>query len=211
MTNLIAICGCSGGEKGPQSIYTHFTKLSTHTEMKYLPYTTIPDNIKKNAIKVVALVKGQFLKTQRPTILIGHSMGGAAAVLAAKLLDEENPLFLKGLVLINPQTEGLYHLQSVKAPMLFIHGSKDSFFPLWQLESSIYRHKGAHQKILLPGLGHDLENKYGKETSMHTVTLASLILNEINRAFCETPITENLQDRTIDISSFSKQTNCLIL
>ena len=181
---LVTICGCSGGDAGPQSIYKLFNDQKTL--YTHLPYSTVPDKVEENAHNVVEVVNKQCDESRgnMGVILMGHSMGGAVAVMAAKILQQEDRRLVHGIVLINPQTEGLIHLQDIQVPLLTINAEKDEYFPLWQCESLYSRHKGLQHRLLIEGLGHDLERVGSSIQSVaHTQALFDVIVREMDDIF----------------------------
>lgn len=205
MFNLVTVTGYSGGSNGPQNIYKLFE--SENTPYLSTRYVTVKDKIDENVEKVTQTVKIFFEKNRKGSILVGHSMGGAVIAKAAKLLEEEEAKMVAGIVLINPQSDGLHFLEKVPSPMLAINSTKDRWFPLWQLQSSYSRHKGPQRRLIIKELSHDLEKKGKNLAAKETLLLFSTILNEMNNLFIykmindeESPTTWIMPEATYSIS-----------
>jgi len=189
MLNLVGICGCGGGEEGPQSIYKEFSKSKEMKGFSYTPLHTEKDEMEENVKNVIKLLQSTYDSTNNKSILIGHSSGGAAAVFAAHELKDQNPNPLQGVVLINPQTDGLHLLEQLEFPLLIIYGQKDRYFRQSSIEGYFETSKAPKQMILMPNLGHDLEEKTNTKTIRHTRELANTIVSLMYKFFIDKELT----------------------
>lgn len=172
MRQIIAISGSSGGNQGPQGVYS---ELQSHYQDETLSVSrleTSPDEIDGNVEKVL-----KAAEKADEVYLMGYSMGGAIAAIAAGQLGDK----LKGVVLLNTQTEGLYCLKDVNVPVLFYHGSEDEYFPKWQVEGLFQDYSGPKKWIELEGLNHGFRSPQGG----YTKTLAKELHSEISHFFFE--------------------------
>jgi len=96
-----------------------------------------------------------------PVYLGGVSYGGRQA---SMLLSEE-PDLADGLFLLSyplhapgrPDQPRTAHLPQLRAPVLFIHGSRDPFGSLEEMESALQLIPGRKRLVPIPGAGHDLK------------------------------------------------------
>jgi pimeloyl-ACP methyl ester carboxylesterase len=172
MRQIIAISGSSGGNSGPQGVYS---ELQSHYQDETLSVSrldTSPDEIDENVKKVL-----KAAEKADEVYLMGYSMGGAVAASAAGQLGDK----LKGVVLLNTQTEGLYCLKNLNVPVLFYHGSEDEYFPKWQVEGLFKGYSGPKKWVELEGLNHGFRSSSGQ----YTQSLASELHSEISHFFFE--------------------------
>lgn len=197
MNLLITISGCGGGHMGPQEIYPCLQKNYGNGSLKILPFETLPDNIQDNVNRVSEIAL-KNLDSFENIYLIGHSMGGAVAALAAHKLNETTDKTVKGLVLINPQTEGLQVLKKLTIPVLFYHGKEDQIFPTWQIESTYNAYSGPKRMIELEGLDHDLTQDSGRSKSKKFKNdLTKDLFSEISKFFFNGDIEEIQRENEI--------------
>lgn len=180
MNILITISGCSGGNKGPQGIYTSFNRFAEDGRLSIINVETVPDDINANVKRVSDIAREALEKGN--VYLLGYSMGGAVAALVAAELKQAGGANVKGLILLDTQTDGLHVLKGLKIPVLFYHGKEDQVFPLAQIKSMSRRCQGPKKIVVVEQLDHDLNLHHGKLKDLTTV-LANDIFNEISRFF----------------------------
>lgn len=177
---IVAISGSGGGNRGPQGIYRQFEKLEG-PGIRVVAVDTIPDDVPRNSEKVTQLILSQKQLPQS-VYLVGYSMGGAVAAIAAYELSQKHEGLVKGVVLLSSQTDGLRALFELNIPVLFYHGQKDSIFPLWEMESIYARLPGQKKMVQAVGLEHSLAPN-GLKSSRHTHQLAQDVVKEISDFF----------------------------
>lgn len=209
MFNLVTVTGCSGGSKGPQGVYKLFENVET--PYKSTRYITTKEDISKNVNDVISKVQEFFESNKQPAILMGHSMGGAVVVQAAQKLEKNLPGALGGLVLINSQTDGIFVVKDVSAPLLTINSDGDTWFPVRQLQSLYSRHKGVQRRLIITELSHDLE-KNGKDLSKKEVfPLFQTLVAEMNALFIQKQQDNRESPTTWTLPAPSKNKSCVIL
>ncbi len=177
MRQVIAISGCSGGDQGPQGVYSELQSRYQNDSLSISPLDTSPDEIDGNVEKVKELARE--VEGVKEVYLIGYSMGGVIAAQAAHELKGK----VKGLVLLNSQIEGLQYLNDLDIPVLFYQGKKDEIFPGWQMKSTFQGYKGPKKWIALEGLDHGFKNP--QIQGRYTRTLASELHSEMSSFFFE--------------------------
>lgn len=111
----------------------------------------------------------------------GHSYGGRQATMLAS----EQPGLVAGLLLLSyplhppkkPEQLRTSHLPKLKTPALFVHGSRDPFGTLAEMDSALKLIPAQHELLEVEGTGHDLAVKKGGENLPAHV--ASAFLNFI--------------------------------
>ena len=116
----------------------------------------------KNAVAAVKnIVPG-------PVFLAGHSYGGRQA----SILCAEEPDLVPALLLLSyplhpprkPEQQRTQHLPSLRAPSLFVHGTRDPFGSIAELEQALKMIPAKTKLVAVEGAGHDLGFK-GKARS----------------------------------------------
>jgi len=87
------------------------------------------------------------------------------------MLVAEHPKLVSGLLLLsyplhpprNPQQLRVQHLPKLAVPSLFVHGTRDPFGSIQELESALKLIPAAARLLTVDGVGHDLGFK-GKKT-----------------------------------------------
>src|ERR1700733_13410918 len=106
----------------------------------------------------------------------GHSYGGRQA----SMLAAETPGLADRLLLMSyplhppgkPQQLRTAHLPNLRAPALFVHGSRDPFGTLEELKAAIALIPAPTQMLSIDGVGHDL----GRNQSDLAAKVASFVL-----------------------------------
>jgi uncharacterized protein len=125
----------------------------------------------KNAI--AAMKKSLDLRVQKSPLLAktarsgapqiflgGHSYGGRQA----SMLCAEEPEIADGLLLLSyplhpprkPEQQRTQHLPNLHTPALFVHGTRDPFGSIGELEQAIKMIPGKTRLLVVEGAGHDL-------------------------------------------------------
>jgi uncharacterized protein len=109
------------------------------------------------------------------TFLGGHSYGGRQS----SMLCAEEPEIAAGLLLLSyplhpprkPQQQRTQHLPSLHTPALFVHGTRDPFGSIEELEQATKMIPGKTKLLTLEGVGHDLgfKGKTRREELPHEV------------------------------------------
>lgn len=96
----------------------------------------------------------------------GHSYGGRQAT----MLCAEKPTLAEGLLLLSyplhpprkPDQLRTQHLTSLRTPSLFVHGTRDPFGSVREMENALKLVPARTQLIAVSGAGHDLDFQKGK-------------------------------------------------
>ncbi|MGZ3721208.1 MAG: alpha/beta hydrolase family protein [Bdellovibrionota bacterium] len=102
--------------------------------------------------------------------LAGHSYGGRQA----SMLCAEEPDLVAGLLLLSyplhpprkPEQQRTQHLPDLRTPTLFVHGTRDPFASIAELERALKMIPAKTKLLPIEGAGHDLGFK-GKEKREH--------------------------------------------
>ena len=115
----------------------------------------------KNALAAIRkTVTGKFF-------LGGHSYGGRQS----SMLCAEEPYIVAGLLLLSyplhpprrPEQQRTQHLPDLRTPTLFVHGTRDPFGTIAELERAIKMIPAKTKLFAVEGAGHDLGFKGKKE------------------------------------------------
>ena len=117
----------------------------------------------------------------------GHSYGGRQS----SMLCAEEPALVAGLLLLSyplhpprkPEQQRTQHLPDLRTPTLFVHGTRDPFGSIPELEKAIKMIPGKTRLVPLEGTGHDLGFK-GKAKQEE---LPKLIVSEVTKFFETSP------------------------
>jgi uncharacterized protein len=90
----------------------------------------------------------------------GHSYGGRQAT----MLCSEQPDFVPGLLLLSyplhprrkPEQLRVQHLPQLRVPSLFVHGTRDPFGSIEEMEAALKLVSAKTQLMIVEGSGHDL-------------------------------------------------------
>ena len=110
--------------------------------------------------RAVALMKE---KGRGPIFLGGHSYGGRQSTI---LVSEDSQL-VDGLLLLSyplhpprkPEQLRTSHFPKLKTPSFFVHGTRDPFATIAEMESALKLIPAAHALVEVEGAGHDLLTK----------------------------------------------------
>ncbi len=193
-TLLIAISGCSGGNKGPLEVYSRLQSHWDTKEVRVLQLETIPDSVIENIELVVKTVLDQPTSSYKDVFLVGYSMGGAVALGAAASLLEKQICKVKGIALLSTQTDGLQVLTTLNLPILFYHGSRDEFFQPSEIKRFYNKYEGPKKMVIVSKGGHNLGPKYA--ASPYGKALARNIADDIKGLFRATKETSPNEPQT---------------
>jgi len=95
-----------------------------------------------------------------PVFLAGHSYGGRQS----SMLCAEQPDLVPGLLLLSyplhpprkPEQQRTQHLPSLRTPTLFVHGTRDPFGSIAELEQALKMIPAKTKLLPIEGAGHDL-------------------------------------------------------
>lgn len=121
----------------------------------------------KNALAVVrTMISGRLF-------LGGHSYGGRQSSMLCAEFSENEPELVSGLLLLSyplhpprkPEQQRTQHLPDLRTPTLFVHGTRDPFGSIAEMERAMKMIPGKHELVPIEGAGHDLgfKGKTGKE------------------------------------------------
>jgi predicted alpha/beta-hydrolase family hydrolase len=102
-------------------------------------------------------------KGRGPIFLGGHSYGGRQSTI---LVSEDSQL-VDGLLLLSyplhpprkPEQLRTSHFPELKTPSFFVHGTRDPFATIAEMESALKLIPAAHALVEVEGAGHDLLTK----------------------------------------------------
>jgi uncharacterized protein len=115
----------------------------------------------------------------------GHSYGGRQSSMLCAELSEKEPRLADGLLLLSyplhpprkPEQQRTQHLPDLHTPTLFVHGTRDPFGSITELEQALKMIPAKTKLLTVEGAGHDLgfKGKAKKED------LAPTVLEEFRR------------------------------
>jgi uncharacterized protein len=96
--------------------------------------------------------------------LAGHSYGGRQSSMLCAELSEEEPDLVAGLLLMSyplhpprkPEQLRTQHLTSLRTPALFVHGTRDPFGSIAEIEQALKLIPAKTRLLPVEGAGHDL-------------------------------------------------------
>ncbi len=108
----------------------------------------------------VARTGALTVQTPGQIFLGGHSYGGRQS----SILCAEEPDIAAGLLLLSyplhpprkPEQQRTQHLPNLRTPALFVHGTRDPFGSIEELEQAIKMIPGKTKLVVVEGAGHDL-------------------------------------------------------
>lgn len=172
---FIAISGCSGGNQGPHGMYRLLAK-QTIVDAKWTALETTADDVMLNVEKIKNLID-----SHQNVYLMGYSMGGAVAAIAARQIEDKTPGVVKGVVLLSSQTDGLRALENLNIPVLAYHGDSDPYFATYAIAQCL-KNTPRYKLVTLPNAGHDLVSSR-KQAASDIQHLATRILSDCSDFF----------------------------
>jgi len=140
------------------------------------------------AVPAVSAGSGEFPASARDDsgrriFLAGHSYGGRQA----SMLSAEEPALVAGLLLLSyplhpprrSEQQRTEHLPDLRTPTLFVHGTRDPFGTVPELERAIRMIPARTRLVEVEGAGHDL----GFKGKGRKAELAPLIFSEFTEFF----------------------------
>jgi predicted alpha/beta-hydrolase family hydrolase len=117
----------------------------------------------------------------------GHSYGGRQSSMLCAELSEKEPDLVAGLLLLSyplhpprkPEQQRTQHLPNLRTPTLFIHGTRDPFGSIAELEQAIKMIPAKTKLLPIEGAGHDL----GFKGKTHNQTLAGVVFTAFEEFF----------------------------
>jgi len=132
----------------------------------------------KNAIAALQKLMGDFSNLNSGKVFLGgHSYGGRQS----SMLSAEEPDLVAGLLLLSyplhpprkPEQQRTQHLPDLRTPTLFVHGTRDPFGTIDELQRAIKMIPAKTQLLTVEGAGHDLGFKgKTKQEKLAAVVLA---------------------------------------
>src|ERR1700677_2532077 len=113
--------------------------------------------------------------TQGRVFLGGHSYGGRQA----SMLAADQPGLIERLLLLSyplhppkrPAELRIKHFPALQVPAFFVHGTRDSFGSILEMEEALKTIPGATKLMPIPGAGHELmTNRTGNKVAGQVVT-----------------------------------------
>jgi len=109
----------------------------------------------------VAAVKATI---QGSIFLAGHSYGGRQSSILCTELSEKAPDLVAGLLLLSyplhpprrPEQQRTQHLPNLRTPALFVHGTRDPFGSIAEIEQALKMIPAKTKLLAIEGAGHDL-------------------------------------------------------
>ncbi|MCZ2149561.1 MAG: dienelactone hydrolase family protein [Bryobacterales bacterium] len=122
------------------------------------PFPAMQAKDREGLRAAVGVVRGMGA---RRVALGGHSYGGRQATMLAA----EDPGVAEALLLMSyplhppekPARMRTEHFPRLRTPALFVHGTKDPFGSLAEMEGAVALIPAAHRLVEAPGAGHDLK------------------------------------------------------
>src|SRR5271166_544251 len=116
----------------------------------------------------------------------GHSYGGRQA----SMLAAEEPQLVDGLLLLSyplhpprkPNELRTGHFPKLSTPAFFVHGTRDPFGTIMEMNSALHLIPAAHALFEVPGAGHELfAKKNATELLTHVVTEFATFLSTLSK------------------------------
>jgi hypothetical protein len=115
----------------------------------------------------------------------GHSYGGRQSSMLCAEISREDPDFVPALLLLSyplhpprkPEQQRTQHLPDLHTPSLFVHGTRDPFASIAELQQALKMIPAKTKLMVVEGAGHDV----GFKGKMKKVGLPELILSEFTQ------------------------------
>lgn len=112
----------------------------------------------------------------------GHSYGGRQASMLCAELSKEEPELVAGLLLLSyplhpprrPEQQRTQHLPDLHTPTLFVHGTRDPFGTIEELQRAMKMIPAKTELLTVEGAGHDL----GFKGKARNAELTALVFSE---------------------------------
>jgi uncharacterized protein len=119
--------------------------------------------------------------------LAGHSYGGRQASMLCAEQPEDAPGLVGGLLLLSyplhpprkPEQQRTQHLPNLRTPTLFVHGTRDPFGTIAEIEQALKMIPARKKLLIVEGAGHDL----GFKGKAKREGLPALISSEFTKFF----------------------------
>jgi uncharacterized protein len=143
------------------------------------------------APRLAAVARRGDVDSKQPGKLFlgGHSYGGRQSSMLAAELGKSEPDVIAGLLLLSyplhpprkPEQQRTQHLPDLHTPTLFVHGTRDPFGTIEELQHALKMIPGKTKLLAIEGAGHDLGFK-GKSRKEE---LPQRILSEFTAFFAD--------------------------
>jgi uncharacterized protein len=118
----------------------------------------------KNAVAALQKIVSGSKDAGETIYLGGHSYGGRQASMLCAELAEKEPNVVAGLLLLSyplhpprkPEQQRTQHLPSLRTPTLFVHGTRDPFGSIAEMEQALKMIPAKTKLVPFEGAGHDL-------------------------------------------------------
>jgi uncharacterized protein len=135
----------------------------------------------KNAVAAVRKMVAERV------FLGGHSYGGRQSSMLSAELFEKEPDLVAGLLLLSyplhpprkPEQLRTQHLPDLHTPTLFVHGTRDPFGSVAELEQAVKMIPARTKLVAIEGAGHDL----GSKGTAQNQTLAAVVYTAFEEFF----------------------------
>jgi len=132
--------------------------LPFRQERRYGP--PFPGNAERDRVGLRNAVAAMRKQVGGKVFLGGHSYGGRQST----ILCAAEPELVSGLLLLSyplhpprkPEQLRIQHLPNLRTPSLFIHGTRDPFGSIEEIEKALLLIPAKHDLIKVEGAGHDL-------------------------------------------------------
>jgi len=132
--------------------------LPFRQERRYSP--PFPGNAERDRAGLRNAVAVMRRQVSGKIFLGGHSYGGRQST----ILCAAEPKLVSGLLLLSyplhpprkPEQLRIQHLPNLQTPSLFVHGTRDPFGSIQEIEKALLLIPAKHELIKVEGVGHDL-------------------------------------------------------
>jgi predicted alpha/beta-hydrolase family hydrolase len=173
---LVITHGASGNAQSPLlvAVANAFAAAGYHVLRIDLPYrqnrpsgSPHPSHAARDREGIVEAVQVMRRIAKTPVYAGGHSYGGRQVSMAAA----ENPTLAHALLLLSyplhppgkPEQMRTAHFPNLRAPVLFVHGTRDGFGSEAEMREALKLIKAPHELWMIPGGGHGLPAKIAPE------------------------------------------------
>ena len=157
---VYTICGCGGGNAGPNYSYVKLKSLLEKHNVDVYLLETVPNHISLNVAYMMKEITANIDKYSK-IYLIGWSMGGAVVSQVAYFINKFiRPEYVAGIIYLASQGADNQLFYFLECNVILIHGELDSVIPV---KVSQIRHDKFHGKqknlIILSEQGHDFSHE----------------------------------------------------
>ncbi len=159
-TAIYTICGCGGGEAGPNYSYVRLKELLEDYDIDVYILDTTPKYVTINVAQMMKEIIKR-IEDYSNIYLIGWSMGGAVVTQVAYYINNFiRPNYVAGVVYLASQTAQNELFFSLDCSIVLIHGKNDDVINVRASKNSYSKFQGSNKKlILLDNQGHDFSDE----------------------------------------------------